>query len=82
MKTTTPTTTPKPAAEVPAKKEQKTKGKSFGNVIMDLGMLLVVLSIAYSTYRILTGTSSIVSWIFLIPQACFAAYILVKQFVK
>lgn len=68
-------------AEVKAKQADPNR-KSFGTIIISIGMLLVVISIAYSTYRILTGTNDIVAWAMLIPQALFAAYVLVKQFIK
>lgn len=83
-----PKTTTKEAFDIKKfKEESKAKHadpnrKSFGSIIISIGMLLVVLSIAYSTYRILTGTDDIVAWVMLIPQALFAAYVLVKQFTK
>lgn len=56
--------------------------KSFGSIIISIGMLLVVLSIAYSTYRVFTGTSDIIAHIMIIPQSLFASSVLVKQFIK
>lgn len=71
--------TPELTPESPeaAKEQAKTV-----RVIMNMAMLLVVLSIAYSTYRIMMGTSEITSWIWLIPQVIFAAGVLIKQFTK
>lgn len=63
-------------------KNQDPNRKTFGSIIISIGMLLVVLSIAYSTYRILTGTDDIFAWVMLIPQALFGSYVLVKQFIK
>lgn len=71
------------AKEKEAKRaEQNGFWKSIGSLIISISMLLVVISIAYSTYRILTGTNDIVAWALIVPQALFASYILVKKFTK
>ena len=71
------------AKEKAAKAEaRQSKANSFGSIIISISMLLVVLSIAYSTYRILTGTNDIIAWALTAPQALFASYILVKKFIK
>jgi len=67
-------------AEVKSKENEGKK--TFGSIIISIVMLLVVISIAYSTYRILTGTDDLVAWVMIIPQALFAAFVLVKQFIK
>lgn len=65
-----------------AKAKQNAGKKTIGSIIISIVMLLVVISIAYSTYRILTGTDDLVAWIMLIPQALYASFVLVKQFIK
>jgi hypothetical protein len=50
--------------------------------IMGIGLLLVVVSIAYSTTVILLGVSSIASKIALLPQIIFAAVTIIIAFYK
>jgi hypothetical protein len=52
------------------------------NAILGIGLLLVVVSILYSTSVILIGVSSVPSKIALFPQAFFALLILIKAFSK
>lgn len=59
-----------------AAKEQRKSG------IMGIGLLLVVVSIAYSTSVIFIGADSFASKLSLIPQALFAAITLFKAFSK
>ena len=57
-------------------KNQRNRG------IMGIGLLLVVVSIIYSTYVIFIGVSSTASKVALLPQAFFALLILFKAFSK
>jgi hypothetical protein len=52
------------------------------NGFWGLGMAFVLVSIVYSTYVVATGTSGIMYIAPLIPQAIFAAAILLYKFVK
>lgn len=49
---------------------------------LNLLLLLVVLSIAFSTYVVYFGTTSMTAKIMLVPQALFAAIVAVRQFTK
>lgn len=59
-----------------AVREQQMRG------ILGLGLLFVVVSIAYSSYVIYTGVHSTVSRVMLVPQVIFALLILIKAFSK
>ena len=64
----------------PKKAAKITNNKANG--IIGLLMLLVVLSIAYSTYVVWFGTTGLTAKILLAPQLVFAAVILIKKFNK
>jgi hypothetical protein len=55
--------------------------KDFSKVI-SLAMLFVVGSIAFSTYVVYFGTTSMTAKVMLVPQALFAAIVAVRQFTK
>ena len=63
-----------------AKKHEQFDKTKYYNVIMGIGQLFVVVSIAYSTSVVLMGIDSVVSKIILFPQVVFATYILLKAF--
>lgn len=67
--------------ETAAPKQTKNKGKK-GNGILGMLMLLVVLSIAYSSYVVWFGTTGLVPKIMLAPQMTFAAAIAIYAFWK
>jgi len=58
----------------------KNKSAQAGNDLVKLFMLLVVISIAYSTYVVTAGTDGIIPTVLVIPQAVFATGILIKKF--
>lgn len=59
-----------------ALREQQKRG------ILGIGLLFVVVSIAYSSYVILNGVDSIASKVMLVPQVAFALRSLIKAFSK
>lgn len=61
-------------------KAPKTSKNDYNRVIMGIGQLFVVVSIAYSTAVIFMGVDGVESKIALFPQAAFASYILIKAF--
>lgn len=62
------------------KNDPSTSKKEFNRVIMGIGQLFVVVSIAYSTSVIFIGVDGMVAKIALFPQAAFASYTLIKVF--
>lgn len=64
-----------------AKKTTKKQAKK-ANGIIGLLLLLVVLSVAYSSYVVWFGTTGLVPKIMLAPQLIFAAAVLVWKFNK
>ena len=54
--------------------------KQRNRAILGIGLLLVVVSILYSTFVIFVGVGTVESKIALIPQALFALIILIKAF--
>ncbi len=50
--------------------------------VLSLLMLLVVVSIAFSSYVVYFGTSGLIPKIMLVPQALFAATIAISKFTK
>lgn len=67
-------------AKKTSKKDQITANLKHNNAILGIGLLLVVVSIAYSTTVIFIGVDSIESKIALLPQVIFALTILIKAF--
>lgn len=63
-------------------KSVKNKNDSTKIVIINLGLLLIVLSIAYSTTVIMTATEDIIPKILVLPQALYASWVIVKKFTK
>ena len=63
-------------------KSVKNKNDSAKIVIINLGLLLIVLSIAYSTTVIMTATEDIIPKILVLPQALYASWVIVKKFTK
>ena len=63
------------------KSEKSTEKKSY-NVIIGICMFLTVLSIAYSSWIIITGIDSLIPKIFIAPQALFAIVYSYIQFIK
>lgn len=51
-------------------------------VIINTGLLLIVLSIAYSSYTVWFGTDGLAPKVLIAPQIVFAAVILVNKFNK
>lgn len=68
--------------KVAAKKSAKNKRSSIVAAIMGIGMLLSVISIAYSTTTIVLGTEGYVPLVMIAPQATLALAILTKRFTK
>lgn len=68
------------------KEKQKANSSSWvedsKNVIIGISLVLIFISISYSTVIILKGTNDIVSHIMIIPQSIFALYLLISSFVK
>lgn len=62
------------------KAEKKLAREQFLRGIMGIGLLFVVVSIAYSTAVIFIGVDSLASKIALLPQVIFALYTLYKAF--
>lgn len=62
-------------------KAAKKNGKK-GNGIIGLLLLIVVISIAYSTYVVWFGTTGLAAKIMLVPQTIFAAVVLIWKFNK
>lgn len=62
------------------KADKKLAREQFLRGIMGIGLLFVVVSIAYSTAVIFIGVDSIASKIALLPQVIFALYTLYKAF--
>lgn len=56
--------------------------KKAAHGIMNLGLLVTVLSIAYTTYVVVAGTEGITPKVLTAPQALFAAAVLIKQFIR
>lgn len=54
-------------------KSVKNKNDSAKIVIINLGLLLIVLSIAYSTTVIMTATEDIIPKVLVLPQALYAS---------
>ena len=73
---------PKKKAKKPTRLEKKTMQHERNRVILGIGLLLVVVSITYSTSVILLGVDSIGSKIALLPQVAFALLISIKAFSK
>ena len=73
--------TKKPAKPL-TKKQQDEKKRHRKNVIMGLGLLFVVASIAYSTSVVTTFVDSQQSLILLAPQVAFAIITIFKAFSK
>ena len=48
--------------------------------IMGVATLFVVVSIAYSTFVVATGTDGLAPKLMLVPQALFASVVLVRKF--
>lgn len=70
-----------PVAEV--KKAPKKLNNKKPNVIIGVGLLLVVISIAYSTTIIAMGTGTeLLPKVLILPQVVLACIILVRQFIK
>lgn len=67
--------------ETAAPKQSKTKGNK-RNGIIGMLLLLVVMSVAYSSYVVWFGTTGLVPKIMLAPQMIFAAAVLVWKFNK
>ena len=72
----------KQTTEAAAPKKAAKNSNNKANGIIGLLMLLVVLSIAYSTYVVWFGTTGLVPKVMLAPQIVFAAVILIKKFNK
>lgn len=68
--------------EAAAPKKAAKNSNDKANGIIGLLMLLVVLSIAYSTYVVWFGTTGLVPKVLLAPQLIFAAVVLIKKFNK
>ena len=62
--------------------DQKSLFAQISHVILGIGLLLVVVSIIYSTAIVIIGMNSVESRILLVPQVVFALVILVKAFSK
>lgn len=62
--------------------EQRLAKQQRNNVILGIGLLLVVVSIAYSTSVIIISVDSSVSRVLLCPQIIFALYLIFKAFSK
>lgn len=73
-------THPSKKSKKPTKAELELAKKQYDNAIIGIGLLLVVVSIAYSTSVILLGVDSLGSKIALLPQAIFALVISIKAF--
>lgn len=73
---------PRKKAKKPTKAEQKLVKQQRNRGILGIGLLLVVVSIIYSTSVIFIGVSSTISKIALFPQALFAFLTLIKAFSK
>lgn len=69
-------------AKKTTKKERENAILQRNNAILGVGLLLVVVSIAYSTAVILIGVDSLESKIALLPQVVFALVTLIKAFSK
>ena len=67
-------------AKKPTKLQKELAKAKNKNAILGIGLLLVVVSIAYSTTVIFIGVNSIESKIALLPQTVFALAILIKAF--
>lgn len=66
--------------EVAAPKKAGKNTKDKRNAIIGLLLLLVVMSVAYSTYVVWFGTTGLVPKILLAPQMIFAAAVLIWKF--
>lgn len=66
----------------PTKAQLKLAQEERNRAILGIGLLLVVVSITYSTAVIFIGVNSIESRIALAPQVVFAVTILIKAFSK
>lgn len=64
----------------PTKAAKKNGNKASG--IIGLLLLIVVISIAYSTYVVWFGTTGLAPKIMLVPQTIFAAAVLIWKFNK
>lgn len=73
---------PKKNAKKLTKNEQKLVVQQRKNVIMGIGLLFVIVSIAYSTYIVRTFVNTGGSLVALAPQVIFAITILIKAFSK
>lgn len=51
-----------------------------GNDILSVFMLLVVISIVYSSYVVAFGTENLTPKVMIVPQALYVAIILIKKF--
>lgn len=61
---------------------QSDKNKELFGGIMGLWLLLVTISIAYSSFVIWTGLEGIIPKIMIAPMALYGATIMVKRFIK
>lgn len=73
---------PKKTAKKMTKKERELVIIQRKNGIMGIGLLLVIVSITYSTYIVRTFVDTNLSLLALAPQVVFALYILLKAFSK
>lgn len=80
LKTTMKNTKTNEAAAPKTKAAKNTKGMR--NAIIGLLLLMVVTSIAYSSYVVWFGTTGVVPKIMLAPQMIFAAAVLIWKFNK
>jgi len=73
---------PRKKAKKTTKMEREALLQQRKNGILGIGLLLVVVSIAYSTYIVRTFVDTELSLLALAPQLIFALYILLKAFSK
>jgi hypothetical protein len=72
----------KPTTETAVEKSVKKENSAFKSAIIGVGMLLAVISIAYSTAVIALGTEGITPLVMVAPQAILALGIAIRQFTK
>lgn len=65
-----------------SKKAVKKPNKGAMSAIIGIGLLMAVVSIAYSSTIIIMGTEGILPLVFIAPQVILAGIIAVRQFIK